>query len=345
MRYNSLGNTDINVSALCLGTMTFGGQNTESDAFEQLNYAVDQGINFIDTAEMYAIPTSPKTYGVTEEIIGNWFTQINNRHDIVLATKVTGPSRIKHIREGKARLNKTNITEAIEGSLKRLKTDYIDLYQLHWPDRNTNFFGSLSYKHDDNAIETPIEETLDALSDLVNAGKIRAVGLSNETAWGAMKFLHIAEQLNLPRMVSIQNPYNLLNRSLELALAEIVHREGISLLSYSPLAFGSLTGKYINNAQPKNARCTLFKEYKRYFTPSSLQATEKYAAVAQQHNLSLAQMALAFVNQQSFLTSNIIGATSLVQLKENIRSKDILLSEENVLAINDIHSQHTYPSP
>lgn len=344
MHFNTLGNTSIKVSSLCLGTMTFGGQNSQIKAFEQLDYAIEQGINFIDTAEMYAVPTSPKTFGNTERIIGNWLEQKKNRQDLILATKVTGPSRIKHIRHGKAKFDKSNINQAIEGSLKRLKTDYIDLYQLHWPDRNTNFFGSLSYQHDDNESATPIEETLYALAELVKAGKIRAIGISNETAWGAMTFLHIAEQFNLPRIVSIQNPYNLLNRSFELALAEISHREKVSLLAYSPLAFGVLTGKYIDN-QPDNARCTLFKEYQRYFTKSSLQATQKYTALAKQHDLSPAQMALAFVNQQSFLTSTIIGATNLIQLSENIQSNTLLLNQELLNEIEKIHAQHTYPAP
>ena len=345
MHYHSLGNTDIKVSELCLGTMTFGGQNTQADAFEQLNFAIEHGINFIDTAEMYAIPTSPKTYGDSERIIGNWLKKSGKRQDVILATKVTGPSRIKHIRKGKARLDKQNIQEAIEGSLARLQTDYIDLYQLHWPDRNTNFFGSLSYQHKEDSIDTPIEETLFALADLVESGKVRAIGLSNETAWGAMKFLQIAEQLNLPRMAAIQNPYNLLNRSFELSLAEVAHREQLGLLAYSPLAFGTLSGKYINNVKPKKARCTLFKEYKRYFTPSSILATEQYAKLAKQNDLSPVQMALAFVNQQSFLISSIIGATSVSQLKENILSKDISLSKEVISEINSIHALHTYPSP
>ncbi len=345
MRYNTLGNTDIKVSSLCLGTMTFGGQNSQAEAFDQLNYATEQGINFIDTAEMYAVPTSPKTYGDTERIIGHWLKQSGKRQDIVLATKVTGPSRIKHIRHGKARLDKNNIQEAIEGSLKRLQTDYIDLYQLHWPDRNTNFFGSLSYQHKKDAIETPIEETLYALAELVESGKVRAIGLSNETAWGAMKFLQIAEQLNLPRMVSIQNPYNLLNRSFELGLAEVVHREQLALLAYSPLAFGTLSGKYLHNAKPENARCTLFREYKRYFTPASIQAIEKYDVLAKKYNINLTQMALAFVNQQSFLTSTIIGATTIDQLQENISSLDITLENQLINELELIHQEHTYPSP
>ena len=344
MRFHTLGNTDISVSSLCLGTMTFGGQNSQEEAFDQLDFAIGQGINFLDTAEMYAIPTSINTYGNTERIIGKWIHQRANRHEIVLATKVTGPSRIKHIRNGKARLDKVNIQQAIDGSLQRLKTDYIDIYQLHWPDRHTNFFGSLSYQHDKHASETPIEETLCALSEFIQAGKIRAIGISNETAWGAMTYLNLADQLNLPRVVTIQNPYNLLNRSFELNLAEISHREKLSLLAYSPLAFGVLTGKYIHS-KPDNARCTLFKEFKRYFTASSLKATRKYAELAMQHNLSFAQMSLAFVNQQPFLGSTIIGATNIEQLSENIQSLDILLDDGIIKSINKIHAEHTFPSP
>ena len=345
MRYNSLGNSGIQVSAICLGTMTFGGQNSQAEAFQQLDFAREQGINFIDTAEMYAIPTSPKTYGDTEQIIGNWLAKSGQRENIIIASKVTGPSRIKHIRKGKARLDKANIQAAIEGSLKRLQTDYIDLYQLHWPDRNTNFFGSLRYQHDENSIETPIEETLYALSEQVQAGKVRTIGISNETAWGAMKFLQLAEQLGLSKIVSIQNPYNLLNRSFELNLAEVVHRENVSLLAYSPLAFGTLTGKYLGGQKPKNARCSLFQEYKRYFTPSSITAIQEYDKLAQNYNLSLTEIALAFVSQQPFVTSSIIGATSLSQLKENITFSTTQLNEEINSQLDHIHARFTYPAP
>lgn len=345
MRYHSLGNTEIKVSQLCLGTMTYGAQNTPRDAFQQMDLAIDQGINFIDTAEMYSVPTSPTTYGATETIIGNWLKKRQCRDKIIIATKVAGPSRIKHIRSGQARLDKKNIRIAIEDSLKRLQTDYIDLYQLHWPDRNTNFFGNLSYQHKQNALETPITETLLALGELVQQGKIRTIGLCNETAWGTMMFLKLAEQLNLPRVVSIQNPYNLLNRSFELNLAEIAHREQVGLLAYSPLAFGVLSGKYLNNQQPDNARCSLYKEFKRYFTPSAIKATEKYHTLIKESGLTLAQIALAFVNQQTFLTSNIIGATSLKQLQENIDSLKISLDDQILEKINSIHDEHTYPAP
>lgn len=345
MHYNTLGKTDIQVSSICLGSMTWGHQNTREDAFSQLDYAIDQGINFIDTAEMYSVPTQSGTYGATETIIGEWLGARGNRDNVVIATKVAGPSRIKHIRDGNARLDQKNIRAAIEGSLKRLGTDYIDLYQLHWPDRNANFFGKLSYQHDENEQQTDIVETLNALSELVQEGKIRTVGLSNETAWGTMKFLYHAEQQQLPRVSSIQNPYNLLNRTFETNLAEVSHRETVGLLAYSPLAFGALTGKYHNGARPDGARITLFKEFKRYFTSSAITATEKYCQLAQDNGLSPAQLALAFVNQQPFITSNIIGATSLQQLVENIDSTKIQLSDEVIANIDDIHAQHTFPAP
>lgn len=345
MHYQNLGNTNIKVSAICLGTMTFGGQNTQADAFKRLDYAIDRGINFIDTAEMYAIPTSPNTYGDTETIIGQWLQKSGKRNDIILATKVAGPSRIKHIRAGKARLDKANITAAIEGSLQRMRTDVIDLYQLHWPDRNTNFFGSLSYQHNKQADETPIEETLLTLSDLVSAGKVRAIGISNETAWGTMKFLQLAEQMGLEKIASIQNPYNLLNRSFELNLAEIAHRENLSLLAYSPLAFGALTGKYRHAQRPENARCTLFSEYQRYFKPAAIDAIEAYAGLAEQFDLNLTEMALACIYQQTFVTSTIIGATSLNQLQQNIDSLSIELPDELNQELELIHAQYTFPAP
>ena len=345
MRTNTLGKTGIRVSALCLGSMTWGHQNTEEEAFAQMDYAADHDINFIDTAEMYSIPTQAKTYGLTETIIGRWLKSRGSRENIVIASKVAGPSRIKHIRGGKARLDASNIRTAIEGSLRRLGTDYIDLYQLHWPDRNTNVFGKLNYQHNEDEQQTPIHETLTVLSELVQQGKVRAIGLSNETAWGAMTFLQTAKEYKFPRICSIQNPYNLLNRTFEMSLAEIAHREDVGLLAYSPLAFGALTGKYRNAARPQNARMTLFKEYKRYFTPSAVTATEKYCQLAEDNGLTPAQLALAFVNQQGFLTSNIIGTTSMQQLMGNIKSVNLTLSPEIINSINAIHTEHTFPAP
>ena len=347
MKYNKIGNTDIKVSKLCLGTMTWGEQNTEADAFEQMDYALDKGINFFDTAEMYAIPPKAETYGATECIIGNWLNQRQNRDKIILASKVVGNANgwLDYIRDGKATPDHSNIRQAIEGSLKRLQTDYLDLYQIHWPARKTNFFGQLGYtfQQDDNS--TPILETLKALSKLVKEGKVRSVGISNETAWGTMKFAHYAEQFDLPKISTIQNPYNLLNRSFEVGLAEICHRETMGLLAYSPLGFGSLSGKYLNNKKPQGARMSLYSEYKRYFTPSAIKATEKYVALANEMNITPSQLALAFVNQQSFLTSNIIGATNLTQLEENISSVEIELSAEVLARIEEIHAEHTYPAP
>lgn len=347
MRYKPLGNSGIQVSELCLGTMTFGHQNTEEEGFAQMDLALKQGINFFDTAEMYSIPTQPDTYGSTERIIGNWMQSRNNREQIILASKVVGPSSgwIKHIRGGKTRLTRDFIRQALEGSLERLQTDYIDLYQLHWPDRSTNFFGKLGYIPDPDEQITPIDETLQALAELVDEGLVRTIGLSNETPWGTMTFLHHAKMLNLPRIVTIQNPYNLLNRTFESGMAEICHREQVGLMAYSPLAFGCLTGKYLNDQRPEGARCTLFREFKRYFKPSAIAATEKYIALAKENNLTPAQLALAFINQQAFVTTNIIGATTIKQLEENISSHTIELSQEIIDAIEKIHDQHTYPAP
>jgi aryl-alcohol dehydrogenase-like predicted oxidoreductase len=346
MEYRILGRTDIRVSVICLGTMTWGQQNSEAEAHEQLDAALDRGVNFIDTAEMYSIPTRAETYGKTEEFIGNWIKARNNRDRFILATKVAGPgSWLPHIRDGKARLDRSNIEAAIDQSLKRLRTDYIDLYQLHWPERNTNFFGKLGYIHDQSETPVPIEETLTVLGDLVAAGKVRHIGLSNETPWGIMRFLQAAQSLNLPRVVSVQNPYNLLNRSFEVGCAEVAHREQVGLLAYSPLGFGVLSGKYIGNARPEGARLTLFENYKRYVKPNAIKATEAYVALAKQHGLEPAQMALAYVNTRPFLTSTIIGATSMDQLYADIDSIDLTLSPEVLEQIEEIHRRYPNPAP
>lgn len=347
MEYRQLGNTDIDVSVICLGSMTWGEQNTEAEAFEQLDYALGQGVNFIDTAELYAIPPRAETYGQTENIIGNWLKKNDRRDEIILASKVAGPGGdwLPHIRNGKTRLDRENIEAAIDGSLKRLQTDYIDLYQLHWPDRKTNFFGQLGYTHVQDDHPTPIEETLQVLSDLVQAGKIRHIGLSNETPWGVMKFLQLAEQLNLPRVMSVQNPYGLLNRSFEVGLAEIAHREATGLLAYSPLGFGVLSGKYLDGTASAKARLTLYPDYNRYSNPQAVAATEAYVTLAREHALEPAQMALAYVNSRPFLSSNIIGATSMAQLKSNIESVKLKLSDEVLEGIEAIHARYPYPSP
>ena len=347
MKYRQLGNTDLKVSLICLGTMTWGDQNTEAEAHQQLDFALDQAINFIDTAELYPVPPKGETYSLTETYIGNWMHQRKNRSKIILASKVAGKSPfMSWIRDGKNCLNKKNIHEALEGSLKRLKTDYIDLYQLHWPDRKTNFFGQLGYRPAKEDDATPIEETLDVLKEIVDSGRVRYVGLSNETPWGVMSFLQTAEKKGYPRMVSVQNPYNLLNRTYEVGLAEVSHREKAGLLAYSPLAFGTLTGKYLNNEADENSRLNLFsKEFQRYTHERAQKATSSYVEIARKHGLSPAQMALAFVSQQPFVTSNIIGATNLTQLEENIKSIHVDLSAEILKEIEKVHLENPNPSP
>jgi aryl-alcohol dehydrogenase-like predicted oxidoreductase len=347
MELRRLGTTDLHVSALCLGTMTWGEQNGQDEAFAQMDYAVAQGINFFDTAEMYAVPPTEKTYGTTETIIGNWFrAHPGMRQKIVLASKVVGQADwLPHIRDGKPRLNRAHIEAAIDGSLKRLQTDYLDLYQMHWPDRNTNYFGKLGYRHDAHETSTPIEETLDVLAGLVKSGKVRHIGISNETPWGTMRYVVAAEARGLPRIASIQNPYNLLNRSFEIGLAEIAHRENVGLLAYSPLAFGVLSGKYLGGARPEGARITLFKRFSRYTNPQAEAATAKYLALAKQHGLDPVQMALQYVTTRSFVTSNILGATSLDQLKTNIASAQVVLSEDVLKGIEAIHVEQPNPAP
>ncbi|MBY8030231.1 NADP(H)-dependent aldo-keto reductase [Vibrio fluvialis] len=344
MQYTKLPHSSLEISKLCLGTMTFGEQNTQAEAFSQLDYALERGINFIDTAEMYPVPPKAETQGKTEEFIGNWLEKSGKREKVVLATKVAGPRNVPYIRENMA-LDHRHIHQAIDDSLSRLKTDYIDLYQLHWPQRQTNTFGQLNYPYPDQQEEVTLIETLEALSDLVRMGKVRYIGVSNETPWGLMTYLRLAEKHDLPRMVSIQNPYNLLNRSFEVGLSEISHYEGVKLLAYSPMAFGGLSGKYLNGARPTGARCSLFERFQRYFTPQGLKATEAYVNLAREFGLDPAQMALAFVNQRPFVASNIIGATNLQQLKSNIDSLELELSEELLLKIQEIGTLYSNPCP
>jgi len=346
MIYKKLGQTDLKTSLICLGTMTFGQQNTEAQAHQQMDMARDHGINFFDTAELYAIPPSSETQGLTESYIGSWFRKQAQRNNIILASKAAGPGAgwIDHIRGG-PRLNRDHLTRALEASLKRLQTDYIDLYQIHWPERSTNYFGVLGYQHNAEEQVIAIEETLEVLNDFIVAGKIRHIGISNETPWGVMQYLMHAEKNNWPRIVSIQNPYNLLNRSFEIGLSEMAIREQVGLLAYSPLGFGALTGKYLNNQQPADARLTLFPDYTRYSNENGIAATRAYAKLARENNLTTTQLALAFINQQDFLTANIIGATNLDQLKENIDSVNIKLGEEIIDAINIIHRRYTIPCP
>jgi len=341
-----LGRTEMSVSALCLGSMTWGEQNSEAEAFEQLDHARAAGINFIDTAEMY--PTAPRaeTVGLTEQIIGNWLASRGGRDKTVIATKVTGPgARFPYLRDGKPRLNRTHITAAIEASLKRLRTDYIDLYQLHWPDRGGGSFGTLRYVHDPRAEETPIEETLAVLDDLVRAGKVRAIGVSNERPWGVMRFLALAEAGRGPRMVSIQNPYSLLNRSFETSLAEVAMRESCSLLAYAPLAAGTLTGKYLHGQRPAGARRTLWPDNLRYQGAQAEAAVAAYVDLARASGLDPAQMALAFVLAQPFVTAAIIGATTMDQLRNSIAAAQLTLPPDVLTGIESIHRVHTYPCP
>ena len=349
MKFKALGQSGIQVPEICLGTMTFGEQNNQQEAFEQLNYALDQGLYFWDTAEMYPVPPKPETQGSTEQIIGNWIAKHGQRDKLFLASKIAGPSQGgSHIRDGQTRFIASEIQSALDGSLKRLQTDYIDLYQLHWPQRPTNFFGTLGYNNEQAHFKhnmTPLVETLEALSAEVKIGRIRHIGLSNETPWGTMKFLQLSKELGLEKIVSVQNPYSLLNRTYEIGMSEIAHHEGIGLLAYSPLAFGYLTGKYRHGARPKAGRITKFSRFTRYSNPQSDWATEQYALLAEKHGLTLTQLALAFIKHQFFVTSTIIGATTMQQLKENIQAFDVDLSEEVLQGIEAIHRQQPNPAP
>lgn len=345
MQTRKLGNTGLDVSLLCLGTMTWGEQNSEQDAFEQLDYATSEGVNFIDAAEMYPVPPRAETQGLTETYLGNWLAQSGRRNDLVIASKVTGPGPSLGYLRGGPRLTRDHIIAACEASLKRLQTDYIDLYQVHWPDRNANFFGKLGYQHDPEEASTAIEETLDALGEMVKAGKVRHIGVSNETPWGAMEYLRLSREKGWPRVASIQNPYSLLNRSFEVGMAEIAHREQAGLLAYSPLAFGMLSGKYMGGKWPENARLSLYERFSRYTNRRGTEATRAYTELARQNDLSPAQMALAYVNSRSFITSTIIGATGMDQLRENMGSLNVTLSPDVLEAIEAIHQEFTYPCP
>lgn len=339
MQYRKLGHTDLNVSAICLGTMTWGEQNTEAEGHEQMDYAVEMGINFFDTAEMYAVPPKPETQGKTEEIIGTWFEKTGKRQDIILATKVAGRAPMTWLRddESPTEHSPAQIKEAVDKSLKRLKTDYIDLYQLHWPDRPLRLFGGLGHKEMGGEINK-IEDILGVLAEIQQAGKVRHFGLSNETPWGIMKFLHHAEiDDTLPRMVSVQNAYNLLNRIYELGSSEIFHREGVGLLAYSPLAQGYLTGKYQKGATPKGSRKELFDRLQRYETEGTEEAIDSYLDIAKRHGLDPSQLANQFVTTRDFVTSNIIGATTMEQLKLAVTSVDVPWSDELEKEINAIH--------
>jgi len=346
MEYTQLGRTDLKVSKICLGTMTFGEQNTEADGHRQMDYALDQGINFFDTAEMYAVPSTAENNGKTEQIIGTWFKKSGKRDRIILASKIAGPSaNLTYIRNP-LKFNREQIMAAIEGSLRRLQTDYIDLYQLHWPERKVNSFGKRGYKNDpDEQWQDNFLDILHVMQELVEAGKIRHFGLSNETPWGLMHFLQLAEKHGLPRCVSIQNPYSLLNRTFETGLAEIAIREQAGLLAYSPMAFGLLSGKYHRGLDDDNTRINRYRHMSRYNGKNTYSATAQYLKIAERHHLNMAQMALAFVNSRPFLTSNIIGATRMDQLKENIDSIYMELPSEVLKEIEAVHESIPNPAP
>lgn len=346
MQYTTLGNTDLTVSKICLGTMTFGQQNTEKEAHEQLSYAIDHEVNFIDTAEMYSVPGRKETQGKTEEFIGSWLKNRKDREQIILASKITGPSDNMTYIRNPLNFSKDSILTAIDGNLKRLQTDYVDIYQLHWPERKTNFFGQRGYTHRPNEEwEDNILESMETLNTLIKAGKIRHYGLSNETPWGLYRFLSLAEKHGLPKPVSIQNPYNLLNRLFEVGLSEMAIREQVGLLAYSPMAFGLLSGKYHQNTARTDARLNTFAQMSRYNSDNCKEATTKYLEIAAANDLSLAQMSLAFITNQAFTTSTIIGATNMEQLKENIGSADIVLSKEVLKAIEKVQEEIPNPAP
>lgn len=346
MKYTTLPNTDIKVSKICLGTMTWGNQNTEAEGHEQMDYSLDQGVNFFDTAELYSVPATPETYGATEKIIGNWFKKTGNRDKVVLASKIAGGGDYTaHIRKGG--ITKENILEAIDKSLERLQTDYIDLYQLHWPNRGVNVFGTRDFPlQSTNSQVENCEEILETLDGLVKQGKIRTYGLSNETPWGTMKYMEAAKKLNVAKPVTVQNSYSLIHRGYEIGMSEVSMRENIGLLAYSPLAQGVLSGKYLNGNKPKGARGTLFPRFiARYMGEGSSEAVKRYQQLAKKNNITITELSLAFVNQLPFVTSNIIGATKMNQLKENIGSIHIDLSTEILEEIEAIHKMIPNPAP
>lgn len=346
MKYEVLPQLNTRVSKICLGTMTWGQQNTEKDAHAQMDLALDLGVNFWDTAEMYPSPPDKDKQGTTERFLGNWLAKTGRRDEVVIASKI---SPMSFLRGGQTRFNKAHIKSAIDDNLKRLQTDYIDIYQLHWPERQSNFFGRRGYDEAMSAQDlsdlTPFLETISALNDEIKQGRIRAYGLSNDTPWGVMRYLWEAEKHHLIAPITIQNPYSLLNRLYEVGLAEISHRENIGLLAYSPLGFGVLSGKYLGNKRPTGARLTLYDRYDRYINEEAKRATQAYAKIAQDFDLDMAQMALAFVNSKPFVTSNIIGATTLSQLKSNIDSINLTLSDEVIAAIDRVHQKIPNPSP
>ncbi|WP_439132154.1 NADP(H)-dependent aldo-keto reductase [Polaribacter sp.] len=346
MKYTKLPNTELKISKICLGTMTWGNQNTEAEGHEQMDYALDNGVNFFDAAELYPVPANAETYGDTERIIGTWFKKTGNRDKVVLASKIAGGGDYTaHIRNGG--LTKANVFDAVDKSLARLQTDYIDLYQLHWPNRGVNCFGVRDFplKAANSEVENYLE-ILEGLQELIKLGKIKHIGLSNETPWGTMKYLQTAAEHNLPRPVTIQNSYSLIHRGFEVGMSEVSLRENIGLLAYSPLAQGVLSGKYLNGNKPEGARGTLFPRFiARYMGDGSLEAVKRYEAIAKKHGITLSEMSLAFINQLPFVTSNIIGATKISQLKENINSINVHLSEDILKEIENVHTAIPNPAP
>ncbi len=349
MQYRPLGRSNIQVSLITLGTMTWGEQNTEAEAHSQLDLAVEHGVNLIDVAEMYPVPPKAETQGLSERYLGSWLKKSGKRDQLLIATKATGPARKphnpRHIRGGINNFDRKGLTDALHGSLERLQLDHVDLYQLHWPDRSVNIFGQLDYQHAADEETVAIDETLSILSEFVKAGKIRHIGLSNETAWGVAQFLRAAEKFDLERVVSIQNPYSLVNRLFEINLSEFALREQVGLLAYSPLAFGALSGKYLDGARPAGGRLTLYERFARYNGTQTSTAIAAYVALARQHQLDPAQMALAYVNSRSFVTANIIGATTMAQLRSNLDSINLQLSAEVIAGIEAIHKMHPNPAP
>lgn len=345
MKYTTLPNTDIKISKICLGTMTFGEQNTEADGHAQMDYALEKGVNFFDTAEMYSIPSNPKTYGSTEKIIGTWFQKTGNREKVVLASKIAGPNpNFGYMREN-VDFSPASLKFALDQSLNRLQTDYIDLYQLHWPERKTNFFGQRGFKVQHDAWEDNIQSVLETLEGFIKAGKIKHIGLSNETPWGIMRFLEESKYQNLPRIKTIQNPYSLLNRLFETASSEICIRENVGLLAYSPMAFGVLSGKFLSGESHPKSRLSLFPQFSRYTSAQCAEATKLYNEIALKNGLTLTELSLAFVTQQAFLTSTIIGATTMEQLKENIATINVVLSDEILMEINAVQAIIPDPAP
>lgn len=349
MHQRRLGRTDTAVSVITLGTMTWGEQNSEADAHAQLDLAVDHGVNLIDAAEMYPVPPKPETQGRTEQYLGTWLAKPGNRARVLVATKAAGPVRQahqpRHVRNGETRHDRANLTAALDASLERLRTDHVDLYQLHWPDRSTNTFGRLAYPWIEDPSTVPIEESLAVLADFIKAGKVRHIGVSNETPWGIAKFLQASERLGLPRIVTTQNPYSLLNRTYEIGLSEFSHREQVGLLAYSPLAFGVLSGKYVGGVKPPGSRLALFERFARYSNPQATCAAERYVALARERGLDPAQLALAYVTSRPFTTSTIIGATTLEQLRTDLRSVEVQLDEATIAAIDAIHTDQPNPAP